>query len=415
MKGQTPVVIVDKSSESIGHLTSVVTKFDNGLYVEDTAANMQEGYDLICKKRPVVAIIDVSTGEIDSALQGIKKIVSAMPLTAVFVICDDSSPETILKFLRAGAHEFFPKPVSEIDLSAAFEKLRNSINEKDFSKDKGCRTYSVFNSKSGAGTSTIAINLAADLYEITKDPTIVVDLNFVRCDVTTFLNIQPKYTIGDITRNINRVDKSFLGSIITQHRSGISVLAAPQDVIEGNSVVGTHVQKLLELLKTMFTYIVIDTEANFAQNTRTAIGMSDLVIVPFAWNLPSSLNVQRCLNHLKNIGVANEKVRLVGNRFLDKAELKPEDVKRLVKQPVCCKIPNDFTTAMMCLNKGITFNEYAPSSRLNLAIMELALRMSGNAAECDDAIEETKKTEGMKKRFQEILSYAGLKKRYSGV
>ncbi len=386
MSNEIPVVIIGNSTDSINHITNIM-KLGKNTSIAGVAGDLEEGYEITRKRRPMVVIMDVSTQEIDHSLQIIKKIVHELPRIFIFVVCGSSSPEIILDFMRAGAHEYFLKPLSENDLSGAFQKLGRRGEERvDLHRsEEECKTYSVFSSKNGVGATTIAVNLAVNIFEMTKKPTIIVDLDLIGGDVTTFLDLKPAYTVGDIKKNSSRVDESFLRGVITEHESGISILAAPQDVKEGVSISSSDVKKLLGLLKTMFKYIVIDTEANFTQSTMTAIEMSDMILMTFILSLPSTKNTQRCLNHLEEIGINREKIRLLANRYLEKVEIKLEDAENILKRSVFHCIPNDFNMAMTCLNKGVTLSAYDPGSTLNSSIRELAMRITGDVAELDMA------------------------------
>ncbi len=389
MSQEIPVVIIGSSTDSINHITNII-KLGKNTSIEGVAEDLDEGYQIIHKRRPMVVIMDVSAQEIDHSLQMIKKIVHEFPRIFIFVVCGSSSPEIILEFMRAGAHEYFLQPLSENDLSGAFQKLGRRGEERVdvYRSEEECKTYSVFSSKNGVGVTTIAVNLAVNIFEIARKPTIIVDLDLIGGDVTTFLDLKPTYTIGHIKKNSSRVDESFLRGVITEHESGISILAAPQDVKEGVSISTSDVKKLLSLLKTMFKYIIIDTEANFTQSTMTAIEMSDLILMTFILSLPSTKNTKRCLNHLEEIGINKEKIRLVANRYLEKVEIKLEDAENILKRSVFYCIPNDFNMAMTCLNKGVTLSAYDPGSTLNSSIRELAMRITGNAAELDMAYAE---------------------------
>jgi pilus assembly protein CpaE len=385
MSQRISVVIIETSKDSANHITHIIEKIGNGTSIEGVAKDVEEGYQIIHQREPMVVILDVSTEKIDHSLQVINKIVHELPRIFIFVVCDGSSSDIILDFMRAGAHEYFLKPLSENDLSRAFQKLASRGGEKVYLNERECETYSVFSSKNGVGATTIAVNLAVNIFEMTKKPTIIVDLDLIGGDVTTFLSLKPAYTVGDINKNSSRVDEAFLRGVITEHESGISILAAPQDVKGGLSMSGSDVKKMLVLLKRMFKYIVIDTEANFTQSTMAAIEMSDLILMTFILNLPSTINTQRCLSHLEEIGIDGEKIRLVANRYLEKVQISLEDAENILKRSVFYCIPNDFNLAMTCLNKGVTLSAYDPSSTLNSSIRELGMMITGNAAELDMA------------------------------
>jgi pilus assembly protein CpaE len=339
--------------------------------VEGATTTFEAGFELIHKKRPMVVIMSVDDGEYDIALDRVKTILSRFPRVSIFAICEDRSSETILRFMRAGVTEYLLKPLSELDLASALQKLGRLWLVKTPEADEG-KIITLFSPKGGVGVTTIAINLAVNIHELTSKPTILVELDLNAGDVTTFLNLRAAYTMSDVTSNIGKLDRTFLQSVITKHESGIYVLADPQRVEEAVSISAEDVRKVLTLLKSMFAYIILDTEPAFNDRTKTAIDMSNLLFMVFIMSLPGIRNMQRYLNYLDGFGNVKEKIRLLVNRRLKKDDIKPEDAEKILDRPLFWSIPNDYDTVMACLNKGVTVSKFDPKSKLNLSIKDLA-------------------------------------------
>ena len=239
------------------------------------------------------------------------------------------------------------------------------------SEDEAGRIITVFSPKGGAGVTTIAINLATNIHDMTDKPTVLVDLDLNAGDVTTFLNMKPTYTITDVTMNISRLDKTFLQGVISKHESGISVLAEPQKIEEGVSISSSEIKKVLSLLKSMYKYIIIDAET-ISERTTTAIEMADMILLVFFMSLPSIKNMQRHLRYFDRIGLGKDKVKLIANRYLKKSDITIQDTEKALNYPIFFTLPNDYDTTMTCLNKGVPINEGAPRSQLNISMKDLA-------------------------------------------
>jgi pilus assembly protein CpaE len=364
------VVIIDSDTASIANIVDCIKKMGGKVTVEGTATNFERGYELIHKTRPMVVIVEVSE-DIDLSIERISQILSRFPQVSIFATSKDRSSDTILKVMRAGATEYILRPVAETDLTFSLQKLGRLWLTKPVSEDEAGRIFTVFSPKGGVGVTTIAINLATDIYEVTKKPTILVDLDLNAGDATTFLNMKPSYTISDVTTNITRLDKSFLQGVIAKHESGISVLAEPQRVEEGVSISGVEIKKVLSLLKSMFKYIVIDAES-MSDRTTTALEMSDMILLIFYMSLPGIRNLQRHLRYFDKIGYGRHRVKLVANRYLKKGEITIEDTEKTLNYPIFWSIPNDYDTTMTCLNKGVPINVGAPKSQLNISLRDLA-------------------------------------------
>ena len=273
--------------------------------------------------------------------------------------------------MRSGATEYLLRPVGETDLAFALQKLGQFFPTKPVSEVSVGNILTVFSPKGGVGVTTIAINLALDIYEYTKEPTVIVDLDLNAGDVTTFLNMKPHYTITDVTANINRLDKSFLQGVIAKHESGIFVLAEPQKVEEGVSISGAEINRVLSLLKTMFSYIIIDAET-VSERTTTAIKMSDIVLLVFFMSLPAIKNIKRHLKYFEKIGLGKDRLKIVINRYIKKGGITVEDAGKAIRLSNLRTLPNDYTTAISCLNKGIPLSIGGPKSQLNISIKEMA-------------------------------------------
>jgi pilus assembly protein CpaE len=364
-------VIIDSNTESLNKTVKYIKNLGEQATVEGATTTFEAGFELVHKKRPMVVIMSVDDGEHDVALDRIKTIFTRFPRVSIFTVCEDRSAETILRFMRAGVTEYLLKPLSELDLASALQKLGRLWLVKTPELDEG-KIITLFSPKGGVGVTTIAINLAVHIHELTSKPTILVELDLNAGDVTTFLNLRAAYTMSDVTANIGKLDRSFLQSVITKHESGIYVLADPQRVEEAVSISAEDVRKVLGILRTMFAYVIIDTEPAFNERTKTAIDMSNILYMVFIMSLPGIRNMQRYLNYLDNTGNVKEKIRLLVNRRLKKDDIRPEDAEKILDRPISWSIPNDYDTVMACLNKGVTINRFDPKSRLNLSLKDLA-------------------------------------------
>lgn len=364
------VVIIDSDIDSINSLTNYIRKLESKVTIEGTSTTFERGYELIHRKRPMVVIIEVGK-DVEGSIQKITQILNRFPQVSIFATSEDKSSETILKVMRAGATEYLLRPVSETDLSFALQKLGRLWLTKPVPEDEAGRIYTIFSPKGGVGVTTIAINLATNIYEVTKKPTILVDLDLASGDATTFLNMKTSYTISDVTTNINRLDKSFLQGVIARHESGISILAEPQQVEEAVSISADDIKKVLSLLKSMFKYIVIDAE-RVSERSNIALKMSDMILLVFYMSLPGIKNMQRHLRFFDKMGLGRDRVKPVANRVVKKSEIKVEDAEKVLNYPVFWSVPNDYETTMGCLNKGVPISVGAPKSQLNLSLKELA-------------------------------------------
>ncbi len=96
-------------------------------------------------------------------------------------------------------------------------------------------------------------------------------------DVAIFVNEQGKNTILDIAPRVDELDPDIVQSSMIKHEpSGIHILAAPQRPEMAEKVSAVQFSKVLEYLKQLYAYVVVDTTPILTDVTLAAIDASDV-------------------------------------------------------------------------------------------------------------------------------------------
>lgn len=333
--------------------------------------------NFIIESRPNLIIVDISQ-KTQMALDIIVKISNQLKNSKIIVLSYDMSPEIVIKALRAGAREFLTKPLIEAEFVQSVEKLKDLIlgNINDTTK---CKVITTFSNKGGIGKTAIATNLAVEIANMTKERVALVDLNMQMGDVTTFLDLNPSFDTAYVINNLERIDEGFLLSTLEKyHNSSLYVLADPPDLEQAEVITSDNITTLINVLRNVFSYIIIDTTASFDGKTITALDNSDLVLLITIVNLPSVRNCQRCFDLFKRLGYAKDKIKIIVNRYMENDEIKAEDVEEVLGHPVYFKIPNNYFTIINAINKGLPVCEINPHSNIAKSFRELAALLSDN-------------------------------------
>lgn len=333
--------------------------------------------NFIIENRPNLIIVDISQ-KTQMALDIIVKISNSLKNSKIIVLSYDMSPEIVIKALRAGAREFLTKPLIEADFIQSVEKLKDLIlgNINDTTK---CKVITTFSNKGGIGKTAIATNLAVELANMTKERVALVDLNMQMGDITTFLDLNPSFDTAYVINNLERIDEGFLLSTLEKYgNSSLYVLADPPDLEQAEVITSDNITTLINVLRNVFSYIIIDTTASFDGKTITALDNSDLVLLITIINLPSVRNCQRCFDLFKRLGYTKDKIKIIVNRYMENDEIKVEDVEEVLGHPVYFKIPNNYFTIINAINKGLPVCEINPHSNIAKSFRELAALLSDN-------------------------------------
>jgi len=231
----------------------------------------------------------------------------------------------------------------------------------------------VYSPKGGTGCTTIAVNLALALHNEDTRATLV-DGNLQFGDVAVFVNEQGKNTIIDVATRVNELDPDIVEGVMINHAaSGVHILAAPSRPEQAEQVSGDQFSQLLDYLRQMYAYVVIDTTPILNDVTLSAIDKCDALVLVTTQDIPSIKNARLFLDLLQTIGIERERVVFAMNRYDKRIAITPERVGDNLKQPVAAVIPLDERVVVPAVNRGVPFildNKTQPSARGILSLAE---------------------------------------------
>ncbi len=277
--------------------------------------------------------------------------------------------ELVSKTLKEGVSDFLLKPVLQNVLSASVKKIADRINNIP---SKIAKTISIFSNKGGAGKTSIAVNCAYEISKLSKEKVCLLDLCFNSQDTSTFLDIKPKFSAGNILNKLETSDENLLLSLMNKYKNSNLYIFSIQDEINLHSKFNPKiVLKIINSLKALFPYLIIDTSNIIDEITVSILNASDLIIYPVELGINSVRNCQKSFELFNNLGIAS-KIKLVLNRFVQNSQVFPADLEKAVGVKIFAKIPNNYSVLTDAINKGKTVEELSPDSNIAKAYKNLA-------------------------------------------
>lgn len=371
-------VIIDSENTSRELIKNYLATVENINIIQEFS-DILVAQDYIIENRANLVVVDI-TQKTSISLDIIAKLTASVKNIKIIVVSYDLDSNVVIKALRAGAREFLVKPLIEKDFVESVEKMKDLIlgNINDSTK---CKVITVFSNKGGIGKTSIAVNLAMEIANMTKEKVALVDLNMQMGDITTFLNIDPSFDTTYVINNLDRIDETFLLSTLEQYnKSSLYILADPPDIEQAEIITADDITTLINVLKNVFSYVIVDTNPGFDAKTITALDNSDLILLVSIINIPSIRNCQRCFDLFKKLGYPKDKVKLLINRYMEADEIKLEDVEEVLDHKVFFKIPNNYYTIINAINKGVPVSDAMPNSNISKSFKQLAALLSDNYA-----------------------------------
>ncbi len=376
MNNAASIVIIDKEDSTKKILRNYIQDISE-IHLDHEFSNVFDAYNYVVENRSNIIIADISDDP-DATFELINKITSLNKQAKVIVTSYNSDADLVIKAMRIGVREFLTKPLKEKEVKDAILKMRD-LALGNLSENSKCKIISTFSNKGGIGKTAIAVNLALELANLTKEKVALIDLNLQLGDVTTFLDLNPSFDISYVMSNINRVDETFLLSTLEKYKdTSLYVLADPPYLEQAEDITSDQISKLFDVLKETFSYIVVDTGSNFDGKTITVLDNSDLILLVTIVNLPAIRNCQRCLELFDRLGYSKDKAKIILNRYMENEEIKTEDVEDVLDRKIHWKIPNNYYTIMSAINKGIPVGMVNPDSNIAKNYRDLAAMLSDN-------------------------------------
>jgi pilus assembly protein CpaE len=372
------MVIIDSDKPSRDVIASIVRPFADTIKIEGSVDDFGEGLKTIQKTSANIVILEVN--DLNRGIEEIEYLLANHPHLSIIVSSFEKNPEWILKLMRAGAVEYLLRPVANDELIQALTKVGRFWFSKPPVDTKSGKIIAVYYPTGGAGVTTVAVNLAAGLASDSSKVALV-DLNLLTGDISTFLDVNPSYTLSSVTNNIARLDANFLMGVMTQHSSGPYVLTEPTEVDEAIDITPEQVNRLLHFLKGIFDYVVVDCGGQLAGCTMAILENANLTLFTMVLSLPTIKTAKRYLIAMERKGLRKDRLKLVVNRYMPKADIQIKDAERVLGQQVFVTLPNEYEDTITSINKGTPLIKLLPRSPASKAIESMVSLLKREFAE----------------------------------
>jgi len=292
--------------------------------------------------QPDVVVIDLRGGQpLPTAVATLKR---QHPTTPVLLITSTLEPSVVLEAMRAGVNECVAEPLKAAEIETAVTRL--VAHKQPVATGQ---VFAFIGAKGGVGTTTAAVNVATELDRAARGRTLLVDLHLAHGDAAVFLGVEPRFSVVDALDNIHRFDDAFFKGLVIQSPAGPHLLASSDKQLAQTSSV-QRVRSLVEFASQLYRYIVLDVPRSDAA-ALDALDQAARIVVVANQELATVRNASRIAASLRQ-RYGSERVTVIVNRVDTHAEIRREDVEKVVGTRVIHLVPSDYRMALRALNKG---------------------------------------------------------------
>jgi pilus assembly protein CpaE len=410
MSQNISVLIVDDLPETRENVRKLL-QFEPEIEVIGQAGTGEQAIEMAQESKPDIILMDINMPGIDGigASQTISELV---PHSQIIIMSVQSDADYLRRAMLAGARDFLTKPFGGDELITAIRRVHEK--RPTITAPKGGRAatpvdgqtggeplpdegeiITVFSPKGGSGSTTISINLAVALAD-QGYRTVLVDGSLQFGDVAVMLNLKSVTTLVDVIERIKEMDADFISSVVQVHKSGLHVLLAPPRPEMADVVTDEHMKTVLELLREIYDFVVVDTSSALNDIALTILDTSDRILLVTQQNLPSLKNISRFFDLSNSLEYSPQKVWMVVNRATSKQGISVKDIENTLKRPVMVTIPANDLVCNAASNEGVpVVSGPGKKQPVGLALLKLAERIAQESKKKADDSAVQQETKGL--------------------
>jgi pilus assembly protein CpaE len=315
--------------------------------------------------------------------QTMNSLADALPDTPVIVYSSLADAASVRRAMIAGARDYLVKPPRPDEFARAVfsvleqeERRRSRMSGETAEAPARGTILTVFGAKGGIGKTTISTNLSSALAKHSSASVAIVDMDTRFGDVAIMMDIVVEYSIADVGRNVENVDRETIAEYLVRHSSGVEILAAPLHPTEWGAINRHHITRIIDLLAQTHDYVIVDTPGAFNELVATALEAAHIILLVTSMDIASIKDTALALEMLRAASVSEDKVKLIINQSTASNSLRPEDVQRVLDYEVYWRIPHDVAVSSSNqLGKPIVLAK--PYARASRAITDIAFSLAG--------------------------------------
>lgn len=267
------------------------------------------------------------------------------PGIGFLVVASVSDTTVLLEAMRAGANEFVHEPITAATLEPAISRL---VSQRATPPSTG-EVFAFVGAKGGVGTTTAAVNVAAELAKVAPSQTLFADLHAAHGDAALLFGAEPRFSIVDALQNTHRFDDAFFRGLVTPTKAGAALLASSdRSVIEQHDA--QQFRAVVEFAARLYRYVVLDVPRSDAAVLDSLDAASKIVVVTNQ-ELSAVRGASRVAATLRE-RYGRDRVVVIVSRLDKQAEISQGDIEKVVASKVQHVLPSDYRLALQALNRG---------------------------------------------------------------
>ncbi len=339
----------------------------------------------------VVANVDAADEAELAALEGLMLQIGSWPPVVAVTQNFDAAVARRLTQMRVA--DFLVKPVPPVELVRTCARVAKPPASAETTE---AQIFTFLPAVGGAGVTTLAVQTAMLLLNSGargKAATCLVDLDFQHGACADYLDIEPRLNLSEIEPRPERLDRQLLEVMISQHPSGLAVVAAPNRPAEMRLFDPDVVTRLLDLVSSHFDYVVFDMPRTWFSWTDSVLLGSDRLFIVSETTVPGLRQAKQLVDAIRDRLGDGPQPQVIINRYVQKMfspALRRSDIAQTIGDAFLACIPNDYGLVREAIDRGVPLEDVKKGNKITAQLRKLVLPQAA-AKPAKDAADGAKK------------------------
>ncbi|MCE5278752.1 MAG: hypothetical protein ABFD92_18475 [Planctomycetaceae bacterium] len=328
--------------------------------------------------RPAAVVVDIDH-ERQSLLSELAALTGRFTDSCFVVVSSTSSEQLMLDSMAAGARHVLRKDQIASSLQSILERLLPRLGRQGSVEGAA---FTVLSTAGGCGATTVAVNLAYEMYLAGKGPVLLVDMDTAYGGVGTCLNVRGEYGLASAMAAGKKIDRDLVRSSARPYADDLHVLVSPAtvDFAAPQAVDFAHVPAAMAAFRQAYPVTVIDAPRVAAPAAAELALGSRAVLIVMQMRVKDVRMAHDLRGALLGGGVDPARIVPVVNRHRTKgATVTMDEVRRVMETDAVTVLANDFRRAARSFDLGEPLGKAAPFSPLRKDLRRFMEILTGDA------------------------------------
>lgn len=320
----------------------------------------------------IIVETTLSPEEIPAELERLAEVCDAT--TRVVVLGHVNDVLLYRELIRSGISEYIVLPATAAMIVSAITELFASEGAAPIG-----RTIGFIAAKGGAGSSTIAQNVAWSIATALRQDCLVIDMDLPFGTVGLNFNQDPPHGLADAVLANQKVDQTMLDRLMSKAANHVNLLTAPATLDQAWDFQERDYEQIIEMCQKSVPVIVLDIPHVWNAWTRHTLAAIDEVVIVAEPDLANLRNTKNLVDTVRSLRPGEAAPRLVLNRtgLPKRPEISASEFAASVECEVAGQIGFDAALFGTAANNGQMIAEISANNKIVDVYDSIGMQVTG--------------------------------------